>query len=69
MNIEITSITILRSKYSSDKLILKVDLPPSYFPWSVPPTLQMDAAADTGEEYCTKAFPGVPIEIVRMGGE
>lgn len=66
MQIEITKITVILNKHGMDTVSLKTDLPPT-----VPPELSNDpcnlmfyCTKDTGEEYCKKNFPGVPIKII-----
>ncbi len=64
---KILSIQIIRFKYSTDKIYLNTDLPgcviddegtveAASFKASIP--------RGSGEEFCAKYFPGIPVEVI-----
>lgn len=65
MEINITKITIVLNPYGTDLLSLQTDLP-STTPAVSDEKCAMDirCAKNTGEEYCQKNFPGIPIEKI-----
>jgi hypothetical protein len=65
MEINITEIIIVLNPYGGDLLSLQTDLPPTT-PVVSEEKCAMDirCAKNTGEGYCKKNFPGIPIRIV-----
>ena len=62
--IHVVSVTVLRRSSFSDLIMLHTDLPPSYYPFTDSPIVSFDAAKGEGVGYCTRLFPGVPLEVV-----
>lgn len=61
---KVTKITIVMG-HGTDCCLLDVDIPCGVYPFKGNHTLKMEVSADQGEQYCSRHFPGVPIEIVK----
>ena len=57
----ITKITLIRSKFHSDKLILYTDLPPTTYPFNERATMTMEVSAGDGLSYCRFNFTDIPV--------
>lgn len=75
MKITVDRITVITSKESSlyravgpDSVVLFLgeELEEATYPYRGPLSVSFRAAAQTGEEYAKKNFPGVPIEVIRV---
>ena len=64
-NLEITGILVIRDKHL-DKVALKTKLPGQLWPYTGTATPRMDLKSGSSEEYFTKYFPNVPIEIINI---
>jgi hypothetical protein len=62
--IKITAITIVINS-GADCILMETELPPSYYPWTSSPLLRMECAKGTGEDYCKRNFPSVPLKVVK----
>ncbi len=63
-SIEIVAITLLKSKYGCDTLILHTTLPEAIWPYKNAACFRQDAARNNGERYCKEHYPDVPLKII-----
>lgn len=59
---KITRIIIITGE-GSDRVSLETDLPEATYPYKESLFLSFHAAADSGEKYCKKHFPNIPIVV------
>jgi len=64
MQINITKISIVVSKHSTDRVYLQTELPLGIWPYKDTAYLSMEVAKGKGVEYVSENFPGVPCEVI-----
>ena len=64
ISINVTSITVVRLKDSTDSMYLKTDLPGGTWPFKDTVSVFMQVAQGMAEKYVEENFPGVPLEII-----
>lgn len=60
----IKRITLLRSGFGADCLLLHTALPPTGWPKEASPKLTLLCAVGTGADYCEANFPGIEVVVV-----
>ena len=67
--VEIKSISIVQLSYGPDIVYLNTSLPEPFWPFNGYLDLKFSATRGTGEEYCKRNFPGIPIiKIIKIAG-
>lgn len=61
---KILKITIVRDL--SDEFLIEVDLPSGCYPHNDNMTLHTRVATGSGESYCERYFPGIPVKIIDL---
>lgn len=63
-HIEIKSVTIVRTRNTTDLLRFHTELPLGIWPYEGTSVLSMEVGVGNGEEYVKENLPGVPYEVV-----
>jgi hypothetical protein len=62
VNVEVTSVTVIRFKSGDDSVLLKTTLPGGL--WSGVAIATIAAKRGTGELYASTNFPGIPVDVI-----
>lgn len=65
---DIRKIVILHTT-GGDKIMMETNLPNPCWPYTGLMSMSFVTAKDTGEDYVSTYFPGVPFEVVNVGLE